>query len=205
MASRRGILGALAVLLLAGCVTAYQPRGATGGYEEEKLADDTYRVSFFGNGNTPRGVVLKYFLYRCAELTLQRGYAYFELYAAERAGLPADARFVRTSAEAAPPPPFTVAQTYTITTWSASAIVRMYPGDVLAGAPTLYSAREVTGALGADVRSGTPSAELPSKFRGVEGKFPIMPAERARAPEPKSGQAPSGPVRLDDLKDLLPR
>jgi hypothetical protein len=80
----KGTLAAFLSLLLAGCMTAYQPRGMTGGYEEQKLDEDMYRVSFYGNGNTPRAAVLKYFLYRCAELTLERGFQYFELYAAQR-------------------------------------------------------------------------------------------------------------------------
>lgn len=193
MLSCRGMVaGLLAILLLAGCQTGYQPRGATGGYEEQKLDEDMYRVSFYGNGNTPRGAVLKYFLYRCAELTLERGYAYFELYAPDRAAaLPPEGRFIKTQ------------YTYTITTWSASAIVRMYPKDVLMGAPTLFSAREVTSLLAAEVRSGTPSAEIPAKLRAVEGNFPVLPERRARAPMKPA--APSGPVQLDDLKDLLPK
>lgn len=184
----------LAALLFAGCMSAYQPRGMTGGYEEQKLDEDMYRVSFQGNGNTPRGVVLKYFLYRCAELTLERGYVYFELYAPDRAAaLPPQGRFMKTQYS-----------TYTITTWSASAIVRMYPKDMLMGAPTLFSAREVTSLLAADVRSGAPSAEMPAKLRAVEGNFPVLPESRARARQKPVAPA-AGAVQLDDLKDLLPR
>jgi hypothetical protein len=72
-------MAACLLVAVAGCMTGYQPRGYTGGYSEQKIDEDTYLVSFSGNGNTPRGVVLKYFLYRCAELTVDHGYAYFEL------------------------------------------------------------------------------------------------------------------------------
>jgi hypothetical protein len=201
----KGTLAAFLSLLLAGCMTAYQPRGMTGGYEEQKLDEDMYRVSFYGNGNTPRAAVLKYFLYRCAELTLERGYAYFELYASKRAELPGEGRFMRTAAGGTPPPPVQVAQTYTITTWSASAIVRMYPGEMLAGGPTLFSAREVTSVLAADVRSGTPGSEIPARFRSVEGKFPVMPESYAKGRTTKPAAPAAGAVQLDDLKDLLPK
>jgi hypothetical protein len=203
----KGTLAAFLSLLLAGCMTAYQPRGMTGGYEEQKLDEHMYRVSFYGNGNTPRAAVLKYFLYRCAELTLERGFAYFELYSPGRAELPGEGRFVRAGAGAPAAPPVQMAQytTYTITTWSASAIVRMYPGDVMAGAPTLFSAREVTSLLAADVRSGAPSGEIPAKFRAVEGKFPVLPEDRVRQRAAKPSAPPAGAVQLDDLKDLLPK
>lgn len=191
----KGTLAAFLSLLLAGCMTAYQPRGMTGGYEEQKLDEDMYRVSFYGNGNTPRAAVLKYFLYRCAELTLERGFQYFELYAAQR-GMQSGAI-----------EPIQVAQytTYTITTWSASAIVRMYPGDVMMGAPTLFSAKEVTSALAAEVRSGAPANEIPARFRAVEGKFPVLPEDRLRQRVAKPSAPPAGAVQLDDLKDLLPK
>lgn len=191
----KGTLAAFLSLLLAGCTTAYQPRGMTGGYEEQKLDEDMYRVSFYGNGNTPRAAVLKYFLYRCAELTLERGFQHFELYAAQR-GMQSGAI-----------EPVQVAQytTYTITTWSASAIVRMYPGDVMMGAPTLFSAKEVTSALAAEVRSGAPANEIPAKFRAVEGKFPVMPESYAKGRTAKPAAPAPGAVQLDDLKDLLPK
>jgi hypothetical protein len=191
--SCRGLLGGFAALLLAGCMTGYQPHGMTGGHQERKLDEDMYHVSFHGNGNTPRAVVLKYFLYRCAELTLERGYDYFELYAPERAAaLPDEPRFVKTQ------------YTYTITTWSASAIVRMYPKDLMMSAPTLFSAREVVGLLGADVRSGSPGHEIPAKLRAVEGNFPVLPESYAKARTRPSAPA-AGAVQLDDLKDLLPK
>lgn len=196
MRSWRALVVGLLAMALAGCMTAYQPRGATGGYEEQKLDDDTWRVSFYGNGNTPRAAVLKYFLYRCAELTLERGFQYFELYAAQRG----------TQTGAIEPVQVAQYTTYTITTWSASAIVRMYPGDVMMGAPTLFSAKEVTSALAAEVRSGAPANEIPAKFRAVEGKFPVMDPRPRRADAAKPGIArPSGAVQLDDLKDLLPK
>lgn len=78
-------LAALAVLSAAvgGCKTAtpYQPRVAgarVGGYSEERLGPDRWRVRFSGNTATSRERVERYLLYRAAELTLQQGADWFE-------------------------------------------------------------------------------------------------------------------------------
>lgn len=199
----RAVVAAGLAVLLAGCMTPYQPHGMTGGYTDEKIDEDTYRVSFQGNGNTHREAVLKYFLYRCAELTLQKGYAYFELFANQKPVAEGPYRTVADVKE----PPIVVAQTYTITTWSASGIVRMHKdGGMLGDNEWLFSAREVSGMLGSEVHSGNPDRSMPAKLRRVTGKFPVMPADpkRARAQTVPSKPA-AGPVGLDDLKDLLPK
>ena len=196
------------VALLSACMTPYQPKGMTGGYTDQKLDEDTYLVSFQGNGNTPSGVVAKYFLYRCAELTLERGYVYFELFAPERdqQSLESDPEgdpFVKTASHSAVPPIIYV-PTQPVPFWRYRAIVRMYPEDILLGAPTLFSAREIAGTLGSEVRSGNPSPVLPAKFRSVQGKFPIMPV-RQKAPASAAPPSSGGPVKLEDLEDLLPK
>ncbi|MES0872478.1 CC0125/CC1285 family lipoprotein [Sinimarinibacterium thermocellulolyticum] len=64
---------------LGACVSAtpYQPRDRGYGYAEQKLESNRFRVSFAGNGATPRETVENYLLYRAAELTLAQGYDYF--------------------------------------------------------------------------------------------------------------------------------
>lgn len=71
---------------LAGCVTTptpYQPYrsegagGVHGGFSEEQLAPNRYRVRFHGNELTSREQVEKYLLYRSAELTVAQGYDWF--------------------------------------------------------------------------------------------------------------------------------
>ena len=47
------------------------------GYEEVQVDGNTFRVNFQGNGHTSKETVERYTLYRCAELTLERGYDYF--------------------------------------------------------------------------------------------------------------------------------
>jgi len=74
-----------AVALLAACATPtpYQPLtmhgAARGGYSEQRLEDNRYRVTFVGNEFTSRQRVENYLLYRAAELTLQAGYDGFTM------------------------------------------------------------------------------------------------------------------------------
>tara|TARA_Y100000768_G_scaffold311886_1_gene246520 strand:+ start:9083 stop:9529 length:447 start_codon:yes stop_codon:yes gene_type:complete len=65
------------LFLLTGCATAYQKEGFGGGYNDMKMGEDLYRVSFKGNGYTGSDTVHKFFLRRCAELTLEQGFDYF--------------------------------------------------------------------------------------------------------------------------------
>jgi hypothetical protein len=69
--------------LLGACTTAtpYQPnikgQAVTGGYSDQRLEPDRYRVTFTGNSLTSRETVEGYLLYRAAELTLAQGYDWF--------------------------------------------------------------------------------------------------------------------------------
>jgi hypothetical protein len=71
----------LLAFLLSSCATPYQPMGALGGYQEEQLAPNIYRVAFFGNGYTNPQTASEYLIHRCAELTEQKGYRYFGILA----------------------------------------------------------------------------------------------------------------------------
>jgi hypothetical protein len=75
-----------AFALLAACTTAtpYQPLNphggySSGGYSEQRLDENHYRVCFAGNEFTTRQRVENYLLYRAAELTLQAGYDSFTM------------------------------------------------------------------------------------------------------------------------------
>ena len=61
--------------------TPYQPDskgyGFRGGYSDQQLGADTFRVAFRGNEHTPASTVETYLLYRCAELAVEKGYDYF--------------------------------------------------------------------------------------------------------------------------------
>ncbi|MFT7359408.1 CC0125/CC1285 family lipoprotein [Parasphingorhabdus sp.] len=78
------ILAAAATIsLVTGCMTAtpYQPeisgKAASGGYSDERLSENRYKVNFTGNSLTSRDRVEGYLLYRAAELTVENGYDYF--------------------------------------------------------------------------------------------------------------------------------
>jgi hypothetical protein len=69
---------------LAACETAtpYQPleKGAatSGGFTDQRLDADHFRVTFQGNDLTSRETVETYLLYRAAELTVSQGFDWFE-------------------------------------------------------------------------------------------------------------------------------
>lgn len=73
-----------AALALAACTTAtpYQPlgtRGTGGGFAEQRLEANRYRVVFAGNDYTSRQRVENYLLFRAAELTVANGYDGFTI------------------------------------------------------------------------------------------------------------------------------
>jgi hypothetical protein len=76
---------ASAALALTACATAtpYQPlqRGSavSGGFSEQQVESNRWRIAFTGNSLTSRETVERYLLYRAAELTLTQGYDWFEM------------------------------------------------------------------------------------------------------------------------------
>jgi TonB family protein len=78
----------LAAVLLSACATSYQAGGLTGGYTEKKISDSAYVVTFGGNGFASKDRVYYFWLYRCAELTLQNGFGLFQIRANQAAALP---------------------------------------------------------------------------------------------------------------------
>ena len=71
-------------LLLINCSTPYQPKGMLGGYTDKQLDENCYKVSFWGNQHSKPEDVDKYLMYRCAELSLEKGYDYFVIIDKER-------------------------------------------------------------------------------------------------------------------------
>lgn len=73
---------AAAVFALGACATStpYAPTGSNGqrgGYAEQRLESDRYRVSFAGNSVTSREQVEMSLLLRSAEITVENGYDWF--------------------------------------------------------------------------------------------------------------------------------
>lgn len=86
MARTKWLLPALAsALALAACTTPtpYQPlipnSKASGGYTDQQIEANRFRVTFAGNGMTSRETVETYLLYRAAELSLAQGYDWFQM------------------------------------------------------------------------------------------------------------------------------
>ena len=76
----RGVLLVAAVAVgLASCATPYAQQGLTGGFDVQELRPDVFRVSFQGNGYTTRETVQVYWLYRCAQLAIEKGFNGFEI------------------------------------------------------------------------------------------------------------------------------
>ena len=130
------ILLVLSASILSGCATAYAPVGLNhcagfgmcrGGYSETQLDENTFRVSFQGNGKTPRVTTQRYLVYRCAELTRNLGYDYFV--------------FINENTEA-------VGDKY-----RANAVIKVFRGDKPLDNSSAYKARDVLKNLGPQIRS----------------------------------------------------
>jgi hypothetical protein len=76
LSPRSAVGGSVLLLILTACATKYQPRGFTGGFSHVQIDANTYKVSFRGNGYTPRDRVETFLMYRLAELTAEAGYDY---------------------------------------------------------------------------------------------------------------------------------
>jgi hypothetical protein len=76
---------AAVTLSVAGCQTPtpYQPLAANarsaGGYTDQQIEPNRFRVTFSGNAVTSRETVETYLLYRAAQLTVDRGFDWFEM------------------------------------------------------------------------------------------------------------------------------
>jgi hypothetical protein len=186
--------------LLAGCVTAYQPHSLTGGYKDRLVGTSRHYVEFYGNGNTTRDTVFAYWLYRCAELTHEKGFDYFVLISrtppSGAAVEPEDVETVpvRTPSRA---PVYTYVPGHTSTTWSARGVIELrkgQPGE-MEDRPS-YVAKELLSALGPAVRQAM-----------AAGGNVTLPPRFSLADEPSSAaqEQRRGPVKLEDLDALLPK
>ncbi|MGA7805809.1 CC0125/CC1285 family lipoprotein [Bradyrhizobium sp.] len=75
----RWLMMAAAAVTLVSCATPYQQSGLLGGFDVRELRPDVFRVAFQGNGFTTRESVQVYWLNRCAELAVEKGFAGFEI------------------------------------------------------------------------------------------------------------------------------
>lgn len=204
------------VLLLQACQTGYQAQGPTGGYTEQRIADDTYYVTFAGNGKTPKEVVERYFIYRCAELTREKGYKYFVVLRTNRTGsleMPRIGEAIgespwRSAGLDAGAPAGGLQQvkggggggyyyvpggTYYITTWTGRATIRMLNESNLQARVIGYVADDVMKQVGPYIKDRTNLVDMPGPaiIDPVLGAVPLKPAPD---PEPDApGAAPKPP------------
>ena len=75
----RQVAIALVVASLAGCATSYGTETWTGGFHEDQLGGARWRVVFSANGYTSRESAQTYWLYRCAQLALEKNYDGFRI------------------------------------------------------------------------------------------------------------------------------
>jgi hypothetical protein len=154
---RAVVLGAVAVLAACATTTPYQPLGDGGGFTEQKIETNRYRIAFLGNSSTPRQTVENYMLYRSAELTLNSGFDYFILTSNDT-----EARTRYSQSVSAYGGPawggwgwggyrrgigFGVSSATPITDYQAQAIVLMFKGQKPEQNPDAYDARAVKESL----------------------------------------------------------
>lgn len=150
----RTLLPLLAALALSACTSPYGQDFLFGGYRDKKIDDSTYVVSFSGNGNTSKDQVWYYWIYRCAELTSQKGYGYFTLEQNEKSASmgreggmvpavsrPHEGELIQVKGGGAPI--YYYVPGGTTTRWSSNATVHMYPGPLPAGQLWGFSAKSV--------------------------------------------------------------
>ena len=65
------------MVALSACATAYSSHDFFGGFSSVRIDQNTWRVNFSGNAYTSAEKAIDYNLLRCAEITLENGYAYF--------------------------------------------------------------------------------------------------------------------------------
>ena len=150
MDGRRLFFVLIVGLGISGCATTYQRGGFTGGFDEHKVNDSAYVVSFRGNGYASSERVWYFWIYRCAELTQQNGYQLFTIRApqAPTAALPgnfpslapddagdSDSGFVKVAAHYTAPTIITVPGSRGASKWTSSGTVLMFhaplPEEVL--------------------------------------------------------------------------
>jgi len=68
-------------LMLVACATPYQPFElfGRGGYQDHQISEDTFQVTYYGNGVTNMQTMNSLLLYRTAEIATEKNFRYFEV------------------------------------------------------------------------------------------------------------------------------
>ena len=75
----RMLVAVFAIGVVSGCATPtqYQKLAGRFGYNDFRMAADTFEVTFSGNGRTPWETVSSYVMRRAAEVTIGHGFSHF--------------------------------------------------------------------------------------------------------------------------------
>lgn len=73
------LLSLTTLVLFTSCgTTGYQPKkGNSSGYTDMSVGNNMYKVSYEGNSTSSAETIYNYFLRRCAELTIEKGFHFF--------------------------------------------------------------------------------------------------------------------------------
>ena len=67
----------VSVGLLSGCATPYKMLSGRYGFDDFRITEDVFQVSFAANAKTPPSTVSRYVLRRASEVTLLHGFTHF--------------------------------------------------------------------------------------------------------------------------------
>jgi hypothetical protein len=136
----------MALALLAGCAASYGPRGGRGGYQEMQIEANVVRLTFTGNGATTQETVQTYWLYRAAELALEKGFDGFEVASQVNfVGVPSESPYVRAQMIFLPMPMLR------FPVFEADIILLKAP--IVASPPKVFDARSLKSELDIHVKS----------------------------------------------------
>ncbi len=156
-----GIVG-----LLSGCATPYKASGLMGrfGYSDIQIDHNTVKVSFRGNAVTSKDTVETYLLFRCAEVTVEKGYDWFATVSESgetkqgtlntpgyytgsgntSGHISGNSVFATTNTQGT----YFPSQTINFRMFGASAVIKMFKGEKPEDALGAYDAREVVKFMG---------------------------------------------------------
>ena len=65
------------LIITTSCATSYKEDGLTGGYSQVQINENTWQVSFRGNGYTSQTRAQRFAMRRAAEITIEQGFTHF--------------------------------------------------------------------------------------------------------------------------------
>jgi len=162
---------ALMSVIVVGCATPYGQKGITGGYVDKKIDETHYQVEFHGNGFASKDRIWYFWIYRCAELTKEKGFAYFSIqsFPSGKTGFNderADPRLVSAGGSSSVYFMKTAGTSYiyipgqTITTWHSRAIIAMFNDPLLGGVGSVFRAQSILDDLNFYVKSDGKEAPM---------------------------------------------